>query len=212
MFGIGGPELVVIILVLLIFVGPEKLPEVIRTVGGGMRDLRRAANLAQAEVKRGLDELSREVEEVTRDVQDGARSVAQDLQAVSRDLQDEARDLAAPTTPAAPAAKPMEETIEVARRKATPPPRLESEPPWAVAAESAPEAEPAEPVILKRPSFHPPSTPASVLSRDSLVAGPLEAPLGPLPPAGAQVPTVAAPAGETDPRAPAMAAEVQEPA
>lgn len=174
MFGIGGPELIVIVIVLLIFVGPEKLPEVMRTVGGGMRDLRRAANLAQAEVKRGLDELSREVEEVTRDVQDTARSVAQDVQSAGRALEDEARDLSTAAQPASAAPKPMEETIEVVRRKSTPPPRLESDPPWAVADAEPPPSEPVETGAIKRPAFHAPSTPASVLSRDALVPPPVE--------------------------------------
>lgn len=174
MFGIGGPELIVIVIVLLIFVGPEKLPEVMRTVGGGMRDLRRAANLAQAEVKRGLDELSREVEEVTRDVQDTARSVTQDLQSAGRDLENEARDLSSPSAPAIASAKPMEETIEVVRRKSAPPARLESDPPWAVPAADPVQGEPAEPVALKRPTFRPPSTPDSVLSRDALPAPPVD--------------------------------------
>ncbi len=222
MFGIGGPELVVIVVVLLIFVGPEKLPEVMRTVGGGMRDLRRAANLAQAEVKRGLDELSREVEEVTRDVQDTARSVAQDLHAVGRDLEQEATESSAPprTAATASATKPMEETIEVVRRKSTPPPRLESDPPWAVAAPALPEGQPAEPVAIKRPSFHPPSTPASVLSRDALVVAPAE-PTGAAEQVSAQQ-QVAGDAGEPaapapppfagDPSGPAAAASVEDPA
>lgn len=165
-FGIGGPELVVIVLLLLIFVGPEKLPEVMRTVGGGMRDLRRAANLAQAEVKRGLDELSREVEEVSRDVQDAARGVAQDVHGIGRDLQ-------AQVERAADAEPPGEdsETIEVVRRKSAPPPlagaetpRLESAPPWALPVDEVPNAAPA--VAVQRPRFNPPAVPAGTVARD----------------------------------------------
>ncbi len=62
MFGIGGPELAVILVVALIFVGPEKLPKVARSVGAGLRDLRRAANLAQAELKETVDDLIREAD------------------------------------------------------------------------------------------------------------------------------------------------------
>lgn len=182
MFGIGGPELVVIVLLLLIFVGPEKLPEVMRTVGGGMRDLRRAANLAQAEVKRGLDELSREVDEVTRDVQDAARTVAQDVHGIGRDLQDQvehAADAEGPSTPAhgakSPAAAPESDTIEVVRRKSAPAvtpavaPRLESAPPWAVATQDTPPELP-QPIAVQRPRFNPPSIPQGSLARDSLAA------------------------------------------
>ncbi|MEY3012593.1 MAG: twin-arginine translocation pathway protein TatB [Pseudomonadota bacterium] len=62
MFGIGGPELVVILVVALIFVGPDKLPQVARTLATGLRDLRRAANVAQAELRETVDDLMREVE------------------------------------------------------------------------------------------------------------------------------------------------------
>lgn len=62
MLGIGGPELVVILIVGLIFIGPDKLPAVAKTVGGGLRDLRRAANLAQAELRQTVDDLIREAD------------------------------------------------------------------------------------------------------------------------------------------------------
>ena len=81
MFGIGGPELIVILLILLLFVGPDKLPQVIKTVGSGVRDLRRAANLAQHELRQSMEELSREVEAVTKDVTDLAQEQAAELRA-----------------------------------------------------------------------------------------------------------------------------------
>ncbi len=42
MFGIGTPELLVILLVALIVLGPKRLPGVARAIGRGMRELRRA--------------------------------------------------------------------------------------------------------------------------------------------------------------------------
>jgi sec-independent protein translocase protein TatB len=42
MFNIGPGELVVILIVALIVLGPKNLPDVARTVGKGMRELRRA--------------------------------------------------------------------------------------------------------------------------------------------------------------------------
>jgi Tat protein translocase TatB subunit len=97
-FGIGGPELVLIVIVLLIFVGPDKLPQVAKTVGEGLRDLRRAANLAQAELKQGMDELTREVDGITRDVRQVVETAARDV------------DGAAPPEP------PAESWISVPRR------------------------------------------------------------------------------------------------
>jgi len=42
MFNIGPGELIVILILALVLLGPEKLPEMARTVGKGMRELRRA--------------------------------------------------------------------------------------------------------------------------------------------------------------------------
>ena len=42
MFGIGTPELLVVLMVALIVLGPKKLPQLARMLGRGMRELRRA--------------------------------------------------------------------------------------------------------------------------------------------------------------------------
>lgn len=58
MFGLGTGELVIIAVIVLLVVGPNKLPTFMKTIGKTMRELRRASN----ELKRqaGLDELMRE--------------------------------------------------------------------------------------------------------------------------------------------------------
>ena len=44
MFGIGTPELLVILVVALVVLGPKRLPEVARALGKGMAELRRATS------------------------------------------------------------------------------------------------------------------------------------------------------------------------
>lgn len=58
MFGIGAGELMVIAIVILIAVGPDRLPTLMKTLGKGMRDVRRTTN----ELRRstGIDEILEE--------------------------------------------------------------------------------------------------------------------------------------------------------
>ena len=52
MFGIGGPELLIICVVALIVIGPQKLPELLRSLGKGVAEFKRVGN----EVKSTLDD------------------------------------------------------------------------------------------------------------------------------------------------------------
>jgi Sec-independent protein translocase protein TatA len=58
MFGIGPTELIFFLVILLLAVGPEKLPTFMRTVGKGMRQVRGASREFKDAI--GLDELMRE--------------------------------------------------------------------------------------------------------------------------------------------------------
>jgi Tat protein translocase TatB subunit len=55
MFGIGFPELLVILLLALIVLGPQRLPELARTLGRWFAVIKRAADDAQAQVREELD-------------------------------------------------------------------------------------------------------------------------------------------------------------
>jgi sec-independent protein translocase protein TatB len=55
MFGIGFGEMMIIAVVLLIAVGPKQLPALMKTVGKGIRDMRRAADDLRRST--GIDEL-----------------------------------------------------------------------------------------------------------------------------------------------------------
>jgi len=59
MFGIGMPELLLILGLALIVLGPKKLPELARALGKGMAEFRRAT-----------DELKDEFNKMERDIED----------------------------------------------------------------------------------------------------------------------------------------------
>lgn len=65
MFGIGIPELIVIFIVALIFIGPKKLPEFAKTLAKGLTEFKKAAE----DVKEKLDiegELANQKEELLK--------------------------------------------------------------------------------------------------------------------------------------------------
>jgi TatA/E family protein of Tat protein translocase len=55
MFNIGPPELLVILLIALIVVGPQKLPELSRSIGRGLREFRRVQDEVKDMVKFDLE-------------------------------------------------------------------------------------------------------------------------------------------------------------
>ncbi|HEU4343806.1 MAG TPA: Sec-independent protein translocase protein TatB [Candidatus Binatia bacterium] len=59
MFGIGMPELLLILAVALVVLGPKKLPELARALGKGMAEFRRATD----ELKDEFHKIEREVED-----------------------------------------------------------------------------------------------------------------------------------------------------
>lgn len=56
MFGIGGGELVFIMFVVLLLFGSDKIPEVARTMGKAMAQLKNATNDIKSEIQKGADE------------------------------------------------------------------------------------------------------------------------------------------------------------
>ena len=56
MFGIGGPELIVIFIVALLAVGPQRLPEIARALGKAYREFERSLD----DVRQNLEELGQE--------------------------------------------------------------------------------------------------------------------------------------------------------
>ncbi|WP_084473917.1 Sec-independent protein translocase subunit TatA/TatB, partial [Deinococcus pimensis] len=51
MFGLGAPEILVILLIALVIFGPKKLPELGKSLGQGIREFRRGTNGLKEELE-----------------------------------------------------------------------------------------------------------------------------------------------------------------
>ncbi|MBK9274104.1 MAG: twin-arginine translocase TatA/TatE family subunit [Flavobacteriales bacterium] len=61
-FDVSGGELIVILLFVLLFFGAKGIPDIARTAGRTMRQLRDATDDVQREIRKGANEVRREVE------------------------------------------------------------------------------------------------------------------------------------------------------
>jgi sec-independent protein translocase protein TatB len=110
MFEIGFPELVVVCVVALLVLGPERLPEALRTAGLWFGRLRRHALAVKTEIEReiGMDEVRRQLhnETIVEDIKRLEREAQASAAATAAALSEPAR--AAPATPkeSAPAIAP----------------------------------------------------------------------------------------------------------
>jgi Tat protein translocase TatB subunit len=82
MFGVGFPELVVILAVALIVLGPQRLPEVARMLGRAYGQLRRASEEFQNTIRQDLAALERQ-EDANRN-----KAIAQEIRERCADVED----------------------------------------------------------------------------------------------------------------------------
>jgi sec-independent protein translocase protein TatB len=119
MFDIGFSEIVVIAVVALIVIGPERLPKTARMLGHLFGRLQRYVNEVKADINREmeLDELRRlrqEVKGAASEFERSVQSVASDFHSGVRNVEQQLNQAGAPnppaeaSPPAAPAAPPEE--------------------------------------------------------------------------------------------------------
>ena len=109
MFDIGFSELVVIGVVALVVIGPERLPKTARTVGHLFGRLQRYVNDVKADINREMEldelrKLQREMQGAAREFEQSVTSAAGDVQAGVRSVEHELNEAAAGTASVAPAA------------------------------------------------------------------------------------------------------------
>lgn len=81
MFGIGGGELIFILFIVLMLFGSDKIPEIARTMGKAMAQLKNATNDIKSEIHKGMDEngISQSVADITGNINAEINKAKQNL-------------------------------------------------------------------------------------------------------------------------------------
>ncbi len=99
MFDVGFSEIVVIMLVALVVLGPERLPAVARTIGRWWGTLQRYVNRMKADVTTSME--LEELRQMERRIKAEADALERTVQQASNDINREVQQLEKDGTPAA---------------------------------------------------------------------------------------------------------------
>ncbi len=107
MFNLQGSELIIILLLALVVLGPEKLPEAMRKAGRAYADLKKMASGFQDEFNKAVEEPMREMRETADLLRDSAdfSKLAQG----ERDEKPKSAEMGGPLAPADPDAIPVDD-------------------------------------------------------------------------------------------------------
>jgi sec-independent protein translocase protein TatB len=111
-FGVGPAEALVILIVALVFVGPERLPRLAADIARTIREIRKYTGEVAAEFNEVIKDLDKETagdrsewKEITEGLSGATKSLTDSLRAARSDL-DAAGTARASTPPSVPAAPP----------------------------------------------------------------------------------------------------------
>ena len=109
MFGIGLPEMILILALALIVVGPDKLPDLARSLAKGLMELKKTAE----GLKESFNEEGNPLNEIKPDLEEAARSLKQNLLDTPPYKRNETIGRTSGQPPAENAAKAYQELIEM---------------------------------------------------------------------------------------------------
>ena len=81
MFGIGLPEMIIIAVVAIVFIGPDKLPGVLRSIGKGLVELKRATRDVRSTVQDEMHKIEEEIE--LKEIRESAQDLSNELGGVA---------------------------------------------------------------------------------------------------------------------------------
>lgn len=84
MFGIGVTELIVILVIAVIFIGPKKLPEIAKAAGKAFAEFKKATEEIKNSVKEDIEKTTAPFTDLSKDIQEKTTTPFTDL---SKDIQ-----------------------------------------------------------------------------------------------------------------------------
>ncbi len=84
--GIGPPEIILVLIIAIIVVGPKRLPEVAVHLARAIRRLRGYATDVTAQMRSEIDELTREYEQIRKELQEFRESTSKDIDSATREV------------------------------------------------------------------------------------------------------------------------------
>jgi sec-independent protein translocase protein TatA len=85
LFDISGGELLLILLFVLMFFGAKGIPDIARTMGRAVRQMRDASDSVQREIQRSANDVRRGVDQQVRPLRDAADAIKKDAPALEKE-------------------------------------------------------------------------------------------------------------------------------
>jgi len=108
MFGIGLPEMILIMALALIVIGPDKLPDLARSLAKGLMELKKTAE----SLKTSFTEEGNPLDEIRPELEEAAKSLKTNLLDPPAQLLDQSSALLGETNPADMAAEAYQELMK----------------------------------------------------------------------------------------------------
>jgi sec-independent protein translocase protein TatA len=98
MFGIGAGEILLIIAVVLMLFGADKVPEIARTLGKLMAQLKNATNDIKYEIQKSVDNIENEVniKEITAEIEKAKDGLTNNSLEAATKIKDDFEDIVGP--------------------------------------------------------------------------------------------------------------------
>ena len=136
MFGIGMPEMILILAIALIVIGPQKLPDLAKSLGRAMREFKKATNEFKETIsidddfkdaKHSFDSLNQDIRQNLSTSGSDKEPVGSEKSEKEADASDESKEGAAATANDGPDTKPIYDEFYPGPQEETPAPDNETE-------------------------------------------------------------------------------------